>query len=278
MFKSVRYTLYWNYYLNLLSKVYKNELQFIPCTYYKISKKYSIYDKNKLVAGSYEFFGNKSGLKFYEIKYYPLSEIVGMTQNMRGTDFGVRTQLKTEFMMPHTCFEPIEFDFISLYVSDDIVYPELFQVQNVEKEIFDEKTDFSTFYKVILKGSGFYAKDIQNQVLETFAYNDGTGKVYNIDTYNILNSYFINQQLLCGNINTDVNYSNNFRGIDHKIPEEINTYIPEYQGTSVGNFLYEKFVPINYNINASDVSHIDLSKVNIKQLEEETNVVAYNAY
>lgn len=210
MFNAIHYSQYVQYYISALN-MYNSLFPFTTATYYKVSKEYSVYDQTIYAAGNYDVIGPLSGLKFYAIYDMPIAftDSSNMIPQWDKTDYGIRTNMDTNFVFQDIGFIPNAFDFIS-FNSTNNTDQEIYQIAQVDMTYYNTPI---RFYKCYAKGSGFFLSDIDPQVIGDYGYIDFMNALYNYNDFTNIKNIAANLLMLNSYINTTVSRNSGLRNI-----------------------------------------------------------------
>ena len=190
MFSSIRNYEYLKSYFNFIN-LYKNELHSILCTYYKFSIENSVFDKDVLRYGAYERVGNLSGYKWYKITFLPIAFSTETHPVEQTGQYGVVKKTETFGVFKDYGFKPTNLDFVTFNIEQPT--NNLYQVTNIEESYIGEE-QVTTFYKLTLKEQFITTDNLNQQVIETYTYNEILDKIVDVNISSKINQLFVQQK------------------------------------------------------------------------------------
>lgn len=171
-------------------------------TYYHINEIETVWDDEKLKDGSYEGFGQYSGMKWDTYLLLPIYFIDEQTTPFDGKDIGYIKENEFRIVFPSTYnIIPLVGDIIKFeqsYLKNiNDTYP-LFSVTGVEKSVNTDRT----FWKLTIKTEQSITTDqIISQLNKTYIFFEYDKKIHTIEDAELLTNLMLKNTYLKENLN-----------------------------------------------------------------------------
>lgn len=202
----LRRTNYINDYFWTIYNYYSQNYTKYPVTYYSIDRDNTIWDDEKLNAGSYERLGigDLSGVKFKKIYFLPVYGVEQVQPQQDSGEQGLtfKESIVTNILIPSTIgIKPLENDFVNLNFGFDTetINENMYVVTNLN--LAHHGQFFNIWQCNLRTASGNKAADIDKQVTSYWKYLEFTKQIHPIENANLL----LNLQQKCSKITENIN-------------------------------------------------------------------------